>query len=107
MASQVAVAIAVHHHSPGESGWADDAVGRREIHEIACRTPNAIHWHADHTVDAEPCLACLRQHLAGVHVEPPVRIGVPAMAIVDPDSPRSPVDGFILDASSRGPPSTV
>jgi hypothetical protein len=107
LGSQVAVATAVHHHDPRESGLADDSGSARQIHEIACRTPNAIHWHADRVVEVEPCLACLRQHLAGVHVDGPVRVGVPAVATLDPDSPSSPVAGFILDASSRGPPSAV
>jgi hypothetical protein len=107
LGSQVAVATAVHQHDPGENGVADDSGGPRLIHEIACRAPSAIHWHADRVVEVEPCLACLRQHLAGVHVDAPVRVGVPAVATLDPDSPSSPVAGFILDASSRGPPSAV
>jgi hypothetical protein len=104
MASQVAVATAAHHHGPDDS---DDAISPRRIHEIACRTPNAIHWHADRMIEVEPCLACLRQHLAGVDVVPPARIAVPAARPLDPDSPASPVAGFILEASSRGPPSSI
>jgi hypothetical protein len=109
LGSQLVVATAQHHHSTDlvESWLSDDANVRQEVHEIACLTPNAIHWHADKTIEVEPCLACLRQHLAGVEVAAPARIVVPVVTILDPDAPRSPAAGFILDASSRGPPAVV
>jgi hypothetical protein len=103
------VVTAQHHHSTQllESWIADEASAPRWVHEIACLTPNAIHWHADKTIEVEPCLACLRQHLAGVEVAAPARIVVPAVTLLEPQAPRSPVAGFILDASSRGPPAVV
>jgi len=109
LASQLIIATAQHHHATDlADSWSSDDTGvRREVHEIACRTPNAIHWHADKTIEVEPCLACLRQHLAGVEVAAPARIIVPAVAILEPEAPRSPAAGFILDASSRGPPAVV
>jgi hypothetical protein len=109
LVSQFVVATARHHHSTdlAESWLSDDASVRQEIHEINCLTPNAIHWHADKTIEVEPCLACLRQHLAGVEVAIPLRIVVPAITILAPGVPRSPFAGFILDASSRGPPAVV
>lgn len=109
LASQLVIATSQHHHSTdlAESWLSDDTSVRQEVHQIACLTPNAIHWHADKTIEIEPCLACLRQHLAGVEVSAPARIVVPAVTILEPEAPRSPAAGFILDASSRGPPAVV
>jgi len=107
LASQVVIATAEHSHAPLAEEWlADESGAPQEIHEVACRTPKAIHWHADRTIEIEPCLACLRQHLVGVEVVVPPRAPVPAVSAVEPGIPRSPVAGFILDASSRGPPAT-
>jgi len=104
--AQVVVGTAWHHHSNRllESLAADDATGTEVIHEIVCQTPNALHWHADRTVEIEPCLACLRQHLVGVEVHPPVH---PVLRIVEALRPAPswhPIRGISLDLSSRGPP---
>jgi hypothetical protein len=108
-AAQLVLAAASHHHSSNliENLTQEDSGQARELHEIVCRTPHALHWHADKTIEVEPCLACLRHHLVGVEVAPPARIVVPAVRLRDPEIPRSAVAGFILQASSRGPPAAV
>jgi hypothetical protein len=109
LVSQFVVATATHHHSNQlfDNILAEDATGREFVHDIACLAPKAIHWHADRIIEIEPCLACLRQHLTGTEVSPPDGAPVPAVAILEPEAPQSPVAGFILDASSRGPPSAA
>ena len=104
--AQLALGAAVHHHSSSlfENLRQEDEGFRQEVHEIACRTPLAIHWHADKTVEIEPCFACLRQHLVGIQVHPPSHPGLRIVERAASNSRRCAVRGVSLDLSSRGPP---
>lgn len=101
--SQAAIATARHHHAGSAEAWLDESAEPQFVHEIACRA-SQIHWHADHVVEIEPCLACLRQHLASVQAEPPSQAVVARVETLIPAAPEPPITGHVYRLSSRGPP---
>ncbi|MGH9441018.1 MAG: hypothetical protein ACRD16_01965 [Thermoanaerobaculia bacterium] len=107
--SQVVVATATHHHSSSLTAeWLfDDSNTVREVHEISCANPTASHWHPDLIVEVEPCLACLRQHLTGIQVQPPARIFLATVEAVRAAQDRPQLSGFRSESLARGPPSLI